>query len=62
MVLLTYLFPAIAQWLPAYDIDWYQRWINSGFNRVVMGRTVYLLSFCVLFFILGYYKFSLKEY
>ncbi len=62
MVVLTYLFPAVAQWLPAYDNNWYQRWINNGMNIVTLGRTIYLLSFCALFFTLGYYKFSQKEY
>ncbi|MDQ0199673.1 ABC transporter permease [Neobacillus ginsengisoli] len=62
MVVLTYLFPTIAQWLPAYDSNWYQRWINSGFNIVIMGRSIYLLSFCALFFTLGYYRFTRKEY
>ncbi|WP_312475383.1 ABC transporter permease [Neobacillus sp.] len=62
MVVLTYLFPGIAQWLPAYDNDWYQRWINSGFTMVTMGRTIYLVSFSALFFTVGYYKFSRKEF
>jgi ABC-2 type transport system permease protein len=62
MVVITYLFPTIAQWIPVYDNDWYQRWMNSGFTIVIMGRTIYLLSFCALFFSLGYYKFSQKEF
>jgi ABC-2 type transport system permease protein len=62
MIVLNYLFPSGAQWLPVYDNNWYQHWINSGFNLVIMGRTVYLLSFCALFFTLGSYKFSQKEF
>jgi len=62
MVVITYLFPNIAQWLPVYDNDWYQRWINSGLNITIIGRTIYLLSFYTLFYTLSYYKFSQKEY
>jgi ABC-2 type transport system permease protein len=62
MIVVTFLFPTIAQWLPAYDNDWYQRWMNSGFNIVVVGRGIYLLSFCTLFFTLGYYKFNQKQF
>ncbi|WP_026575642.1 ABC transporter permease [Bacillus sp. UNC438CL73TsuS30] len=62
MMAISYLFPTIAQWLPIYDNSWYQRWINSGVSVVTLGRTLYLLSFCTLFFTLGYYKFTTKEY
>jgi ABC-2 type transport system permease protein len=62
MVVLTFLFPVIAAWLPTYDSNWYQRWMNNGISGVVMGRTVYLLSWCSLFFTLGYYKFTRKEF
>ncbi|SMQ86853.1 ABC-2 type transport system permease protein [Bacillus sp. OV166] len=62
MVVLTYLFPTVAQWLPAYDNNWYQRWMNSGFNLVSMGRSIYLLSWCAMFFTLGFYKFNQKEF
>lgn len=62
MVIVTYLFPAVGQWLPAYDNDWYQRWINNGFSITSMGRMMFLLSFSALFFTLGYYKFSKKEF
>ena len=51
----------IATWLPTYDNNWYQRWMNNGINSVVMGRTVYLLSWCSLFFTLGYYKFKKRN-
>lgn len=62
MILVNYLFPAIAQWLPTYDNSWYQRWINSGFSIVIAGRAIYLLSFCTCFFTLSYFKFSQKEF
>ncbi|SDN67894.1 ABC transporter permease [Bacillus sp. OK048] len=62
MVVLTYLVPAIAAWLPVYDSNWYQRWINNGLNVATFGRSLYLVSFCALFFTLGYYKFSQKEF
>ncbi|WP_066064761.1 ABC transporter permease [Neobacillus soli] len=62
MIVLTYLFPTVAQWLPAYDNDWYQRWMNSGFNVVNLGRGVYLLSWFAMFFTLGFNKFNQKEF
>ena len=62
MVVLTFLIPTVAHWLPTYDSNWYQRWMNNGINIVVMGRAVYLLSWCSLFFTLGYYKFNKKEF
>jgi ABC-2 type transport system permease protein len=62
MIVVTYLFPSIAQWLPVYDNSWYQRWLNSGFNLVTMGRTIYLLSWSAMFFTLGVYKFNQKEF
>lgn len=62
MMVISYLFPTLAQWIPTYDSNWYQRWINSGISIVVLGRTLYLLSFCTLFFSLGYYKFTHKEF
>ena len=62
MVVLTFLIPSVAHWLPTYDSTWYQRWMNNGINIVVMGRAVYLLSWCSLFFTLGYYRFNKKEF
>ncbi|RDW22313.1 hypothetical protein CWR48_00990 [Oceanobacillus arenosus] len=62
MVVLPFIFPKVGLWLPTYDITWYQRWINNGLSMVVMGRAVYLLSWCSLFFTLGYYQFKKKEY
>ncbi|MDP4163529.1 MAG: ABC transporter permease subunit [Bacillota bacterium] len=62
MMAVTYLFPTIARWLPAYDSDWYQRWINTGMSSILAGRALYLLSWSALLFTLGYYKFSKKEY
>ncbi|QCJ44261.1 hypothetical protein FAY30_21435 [Bacillus sp. S3] len=62
MVVLTYLVPTVAEWLPVYDNNWYQRWINNGLNSATFGRSLYLLSFWALFFTLGYYKFSQKEF
>jgi ABC-2 type transport system permease protein len=62
MMVVNFLFPGLARWLPTYDSNWYQRWINSGLNTLVMGRFLYLVSWCVLFYSLGYYKFSKKEF
>ena len=62
MVVLTFILPQIGQWLPTYDSTWYQRWIHNGISMVVMGRAVYLLSWCSLFFTLGYYRFKKKEF
>jgi ABC-2 type transport system permease protein len=62
MMVICYIIPTFAQWLPIFDNNWYQRWINSGLSIVVLGRTLYLLSFCTLFFTLGYYKFTQKEF
>jgi ABC-2 type transport system permease protein len=59
---LTFLSPALARWFPSYDTGWYQRWINMGMGRVLLGRTLYLLSWSALFFTLGYYKFNKKEF
>lgn len=62
MMVVNFLFPGLARWLPTYDSDWYQRWLNSGMNTLLMGRTLFLLSWSALFFTLGYYKFSRKEF
>lgn len=62
MVVLKFLIPTVAHLLPIYDINWYQRWMNNGINLVVMGRAVFLFSWCSLFFTLGYYKFNKKEF
>ncbi|WP_026692606.1 ABC transporter permease [Peribacillus kribbensis] len=62
LMVVNFLFPGLARWLPTYDSNWYQRWINSGLSVLVMGRTLFLLSWSVLFYTLGYYKFSRKEF
>jgi ABC-2 type transport system permease protein len=62
LVAVNFLSPALAPWFPSYDTGWYERWINVGMSRVLLGRTLYLLSWGALFFTLGYYKFNKKEF
>ncbi len=60
MSVMSYVTPLLGRAMPSFYLDWYGIWGGSHV-LLIMSSSIYLLSCGVLFFSLGYYKFSFKE-
>ncbi|MFD0696930.1 ABC transporter permease [Paenibacillus sp. GCM10027628] len=57
-----FLSSAFSAFSPTAYTDWHMLWLSSTVSSgKLLTSTLFLLSSCILFFVLGYYKFDRKE-